>query len=122
MLRKLSKNCSARRGNEFVGFVPLTDGNSPENLECGRGGNGEATMLALDPTASLLQFRGVNRLNPKRLDPDADTNDVGDRIQRSHLVKMHFFRGGSVNLCLGDCYPVKNGKRTLFDEGREVAL
>lgn len=102
-------------------LINLAERNPFQNFERRRCWHRETAVGAIDPAASLVQRRNKNFFNPKRLDPDAGTDDVGDRIECANFVKADILRRNTVDLslCLSD--PPKDGEGPLFDKGRECA-
>ncbi len=116
---KLRKNGGARRCDQFMGLVALSQGDSTEDFQGGGGREGEAAMFALNPTPALFQFGHVDGFHSESFQPDARAHDVRDGVERTNLMEVDQIRRGAVNLCFGDGDSLKDGEGVFFDELRK---
>lgn len=119
LVAEFRDNRRAGWGDEFVCFLALSQRDATEDLKGRRGRDREAAMLALQPTASLLKSGNIDPLHPQRFHPDADTDNVRNRVKRTHLVKVDFLRRGAVYFGLRNGYPGKNRKRVFLHKRRK---
>ncbi len=78
LLPKLRHDRRARRRDEFVGFVALSERDAAKDLKGRRRRDRKAAVFALEPAPAFLQFRDVDALNAKGLDSDAYADNVRD--------------------------------------------
>lgn len=78
-------------------------------------------MVALDPTAAFLEFRGIDSRDAKGLNADASADDIGNRIEGAYFMEVNFFGSRAVDFCFGYGDTVEDRKSVIFDERREFA-
>ena len=103
-------------------FIDLTERNAFQNFE-GRGrGHRKAAMGTIDPAVAVVQRGDENFFHCQLLEPDARADDVRNRIERTHLVKVNVFGGDPMNFAFGLGDARKDTPRMFFDERGELAL
>jgi hypothetical protein len=72
-------------------------------------------MRAFERAGTDVQWRCNDPLDPERLKPDADSNDVYDRIDGAHLMKMDRVNGDVVDFRFSFAQSLKDCLSLLFD-------
>ena len=109
--------------DQFVRFLALRKGDAAraKNGECGRRGDRETPMRAVNPAGPLHHRAGQHTGFAEQLQSGAGAHDVDDGIHRSHFVKMHLLRRQAVDLAFRNRDTLKNVHRLLLDPIRERA-
>lgn len=120
--RKLRRDCSARRSDQFMRLVDLSERDAAENLKRRWGRDGECTVRALHRAMAVLESAAIDLFHAERFDADAGQNDVSDAVESADFMEVNGLGRLSVNLSFRHGDAVKNRDGALFDEIRELAL
>ena len=120
-LRKFGKDCRAGRRDELVGFIDLSERNSPKDLQSGRGRNGEGAVRALDGPMTFVQSGGEDAFDAERFQSDARHHNVGDGVQSTDFMKMDVACRNSVDLSFRLRNALENPERVFFSERGKIA-
>ena len=119
---KFRENRGAGRRDEFVRFIDLADRNALQDFQRRRCGQWEGAVGAGHRAGAVMQAGDEDFLHAERLDARAGTDNVRDRIECTHFVKVNILRRLPVNLAFRDGDALKDGKRVLLHEGRQFAV
>ena len=103
-------------------FIDLADGNALQDLQCGRGGDGENAMGAVNRPVAVVQAGNQHLVHSKSLNADTGADDIRDGIERPDFMELDVFGRLAVNFALGDRDALENGQRALLHELRQLAV
>jgi hypothetical protein len=102
-------------------FVDLAKRNASQNLKRRRCGNREGAMRALHCSVAIVQRGSNDPRNAERLETNTGHDDIGDRIEGAHFVKVNVIGGLAVNLPFRNGDAAENPERVLLYEWRKLA-
>ncbi len=122
-LDEFGQDGGAGGGNEFVGFIALGNRDAPfgENRDCGRRGNGETAVCAVDPTSAFGDGGGLNIRFAEQFEADRSSDDIDDRVDGADFMEMNLICGLAVNPAFSARDAMEDSDGFLFDPGRERA-
>jgi hypothetical protein len=106
----------------FPWFIDLTEGDTLQERQCRRCGEGEGAVGAVNVTRSLDERSAGDLVEPQEFKSGACADDVSDGILRSDLVEADGFRGHPVDDSFRNGNALENSQRSLLYLGGETAL
>ncbi len=102
-------------------LIDLAQGNLLENFQGGRGRDRETAVGAVDDAVAFVEMGDEDFLHSQCFDADTGADDISDRVERAHFMKLHVLGWLSMDFAFGDRDTLENTERVLLYKRREIA-
>ena len=122
LAHQLGHQGGAGRGAHLGRHRAGDHGDPGQQLQHRRTRDRDDAVRAAGGTAAQRDGGGGEPGEPEVREPGDDADDVGQRVERAHLVEVHLLGGDPVHPALGDGQPLEDRQRPLAHGGGQCGV